>query len=309
MSNREALNIAFEDIGSELDILKSSLRGMVIAPEGYELVAADYSQIEPRVLAWLAGQQDVLDVFESGGDVYKYAYAQMAGMHIDEVTKQQRQVGKIAVLSLGYQTGPDSFQVQAAARGVELTLKECIKIVNDWRESNNKIKYIWRAIENCVMNTIATGQEDTTNGITTMIQSDFLKIQLPSGRRLSYYKPFLEKVTVKPKRSEPFERTSPGYLGASSGKGVRWGKVFTYGGSLTENITQAIARDLLVHSMWNFEQAGLEIVSSVHDEIIAQFPTGTWKLHDVLAVMNRKPQWAEGIPVVSDGFISTRYRK
>jgi DNA polymerase len=282
---------------------------MVIAPEGYQLVAADYSQIEPRVLAWLAGQQDVLDVFESGGDVYKYAYSRMADIPIEEVTKAQRQVGKIAVLSLGYQTGADSFMEQAAQRGVNLTLKECIKIVNDWRESNNKIKSFWRKIENCVMNTIATGQDDTTNGITTMIEGDFLKIKLPSGRKLSYYKPFLEKVTVKPKRSDPFERTSPGYLGAASGKGVRWGKVFTYGGSLTENITQAIARDLLVHSMWSFEAAGLEIVSSVHDEIIAQFPSGTWELHEILEVMNRKPQWAEGIPVVSDGFISTRYRK
>ena len=299
----EMLEGFFPESENTLDCLRSALRGMVKAPEGQELAALDYSQIEPRVLAWLASDEDLLNVFRRGDDVYVHTANKMG-------KDTPRVVGKLAVLSLGYQTGPKTLRMRAAQMGVTLSLDECKEIVSVWRETNGCITSLWYECDRLAKKVVRTGvQQTTVNGMLTFrMNGRFLQMVLPNGRTLNYYKPGVGKFIVQNEGDE-FEVENVYYWGADSQMNVRWGKIAMRGAMFVQNATQAVSRDLLVNSMYEFEKEGIETINTVHDEVLALFEKSKFSLPQLLAIMDRKPEWAKDIPVASDGFISNRYRK
>lgn len=282
-----------------MKVLASCVRGMLIAPVGRLLLAIDYAAIEARVVAWLAGQLDILEVFETDGRIYEYTAMKIFGLKsVDDVTKAQRFIGKIAVLALGYQGGKVAFAKMAKNYGVEFPEEEAEQVKKDWRAANPKIVSLWYDLEEAAAAAIGNPDsiyEVADGRIMFKLEGDWLYMRLPSGRRLAYYRPKLDG------------EGKPTYMGIDTYT-RRWMRCKTYGGKLCENAVQAIARDLLLHAMFKLDDAGLEIVGTVHDEAILEVDDGS-VYQTVTEIMCDIPDWAEGLPVGVDGFIDTRYRK
>lgn len=283
-------------------VLASCVRGMLRAEENRHLLCLDYSAIEARVIAWLAGQDDVLDVFKEGQDVYKHAAAKIYHIQYDEVNADQRFIGKIAVLALGYQGGKVAFAGMAKQYGVELEEEFAEKIKNDWRASNTKIVRLWYDLEAAAK--AAVGEPGSVfkaanNRIMFKVVDDWLYMRLPSGRRLAYFKPELA-----PDGSVTF-------MGIDTYT-RRWKRCDTYGGKLTENAVQAIARDLLLNGMFNLDREEFDLIGTVHDEVLIEDDDGPEeqdRFEQATELLCRLPDWAEGLPVEADGFTAKRYRK
>lgn len=282
-----------------MKVLASCVRGMLVAAKDKMLLAIDYAAIEARIVAWLAGQLDILDVFATDGRIYEYTAMKIFGLKtVEEVTKAQRFVGKVAVLALGYQGGKKAFANMAKNYGVEYTEDQAEQIKKDWRAANPKIERLWYDLEEAASAAIANPGSiyKVANGrIMFKIAGDWLYMRLPSGRRLAYYKPKLDA------------EGKPTYMGIDTYT-RRWMRCKTYGGKLCENAVQAIARDLLLHSMLQLDVDGYSIVGTVHDEVILE--VGPCEFYDDIAeTMCALPDWAEGLPVGVDGFVERRYRK
>jgi len=286
-------------------IFASTVRGMLIAKPGYDLLCQDYSSIEGRITAWLAGQEDKLEIFRTHGKVYEYTGAKMYNLPLDLVflmtMKQthpdERFVGKTGELALGFQGGGKAFVKMAGNYGVDIDLDRGEEIKTDWRRDNPMIVRMWYAIEEAAIAAVANpGKMYKTNKLYFKVKGDFLYMRLPSGRRLAYYKPEIDhndKLT---------------HLGVDTYT-RRWGRWPTYGGKLTENAVQGTARDIMVHGMFNLEAAGYPIIGTVHDEIMMETPIGFGSLHESAELMCDLPDWAEGLPITAGGFRAHRYKK
>lgn len=284
-----------------------SIRGMIKAPRGKTLIAADFSAIEARVIAWVAGETKVLDAFKNKKDLYKIAACDIYKIKYDEVTKQQRAIGKVAVLALGYQGWIGAFNAMAGAYGVVVSDDEATEIVSAWRKGNGNIVKLWSDIENAAIETIKTGKATAVSCIKFGMRNDFLHMRLPSGRMLSYYKPQVEQVTTK----FGITKDAISFLGENSVT-RKTEKTFTYGGKLCENLVQAISRDLLVEAMLRLEKAGLDIVMHVHDEVVCEVPKDKATpefLKAFEATVAKAPEWAKDLPLNAEGWISERYKK
>ena len=287
--------------GDPMEALSSCLRGMICAPEGNRLIVADYSAIEARVLAWLAGQQDILDVFRGDGRIYEHTASKIYGVPVDKVTKDQRFIGKVATLALGYQGGSGAFTAMAEAYGMEIEPALAEKIKTEWRKVNKHIVKFWYGCEEAAIAAVETrGAVIRVGHIQFRASCDYLFCCLPSKRLLAYYQPRLE-----PGR---FDRDQVTFMGTNSVT-RKWERHHTYGGKLVENITQAVARDLMAEAMLRVESAGYPIVLSVHDELIAEVPEGFGSVDHFAELMCELPVWAEGLPISAEGFESRRYRK
>lgn len=288
---------SFPDL-SDMQVLKSALRGMVVPSEDNELVVMDFSQIEARVLPWLAGEQSVLDAFVSGKDLYKFTASQIYQIPYDDVTKDQRFYGKMSSLALGYGGGAGAFISMAVNFGVKVTTEEANKIKDFWRSRNPKIVKFWYGLETAAGRCIKTGNGTRVGDIRFRMREGFLCCHLPSGRVIKYYDPKITKGKIQ-------------YKGSDQAKGIKWGDIGTYGGKLSENVTQAVARDLLAEAMIRLDEAGFKIVGHVHDEVILEVKKGTGKnkYTHIEQLMVQTPSWAKGLPVEADGFIGMRYRK
>lgn len=285
-----------------MKVLASCVRGMLIASKGRVLMAIDYAAIEARVIAWLAGQLDILDVFATDGRIYEYTAMKIFKLDsVEQVTKAQRFIGKIAVLALGYQGGRKAFAGMAKNYGVDFPEDEADKVKEDWRTANEHIVDLWGHLEAAACAAVANPgslYKVSDGKIMFKLVDDWLWMRLPSGRRLAYYKPKLN------------DQGRLTYMGIHTYTRM-WTRCDTYGGKLCENAVQAIARDLLVHSMLKMEKDGLELVGTVHDEVIIEHDADTAKRaykqagNHMLAI----PEWAEGLPVEVDGFYERRYRK
>ena len=282
-----------------MKVISSCVRGMLIAGKDRWMAAVDYAAIEARVIAWLAGQLDILEVFETDGRIYEYTAMKIFKLKtVDEVTKAQRFIGKIAVLALGYQGGKVAFASMAKQYGVDFPEDEADKVKKDWRDANPMIVKLWDDLERAAAAAVASPGKiySVSNGrIMFRVERDWLFMRLPSGRRLAYYQP---------------ETEGPGrisYMGIDTYT-RRWMRCDTYGGKLCENAVQAIARDLLVHAMRGLDQCGFDIIGTVHDEGILEVddPEDYQKIADVMTTI---PDWAEGLPTEVDGFVEKRYRK
>jgi len=292
-----------------MEVMKSSLRGMVTARKGCQLRVIDYSQIEARVLPWMAGQTDLLNAFRQGKDLYKFTASIIYGVPYDQITKQQRFVGKTASLALQYQGGAGAFQSMAMNMGVlvETDLAEDTK--TKWRTKNHKIVKFWYDLEKAAIQCVVTGVGKRVNGVISFRhEGDFLTMELPSGRKLYYYKPEVKMVS-RTMNGNTWEKQTLTHLGSDQQRGIRWGRISTYGGKLSENATQAVSRDLLADAMFKLEDKGYNIVLHVHDELVDESKLGIGSLDEMRSIMLDTPDWATNLPVDADGFEGQRYRK
>jgi len=285
--------------GEPMESMSSCLRGMLIASEGNRLIVSDYASIEARVLAWLSDHKSVIKVFEDGSDIYKFTAATMYGCDYDNVDKDQRFVGKVATLALGYQGGVRAFQKMAEAYGTDVNERQALTIRNDWREANKPIVKLWVDTERAARNAISYGKESPAcKGLFKFVKGDLL-FKLPSGRILS----FPEAKMVQGDRGMDLV-----YSGMNNHT-HRWGQIKAYGGSLVQSITQAVARDLLAEAVLRLEKNKYPVVLHVHDEIVADVPVGYGSVDELSDLMCVLPEWAKGIPVTAEGYESTRYKK
>jgi DNA polymerase len=290
------------DMGS-LQGVADCLRGMIAAPKGQELICADFSSIEARVLPWMAGQEDVLEVFKNGGDLYKHAATGIYNVDYDNVTKDQRQIGKVAVLALGYGGSKGAFNSMAEGYGVEMNAKQVEGIVSSYRQANDKIVAWWFALERGAIKAMRHKGKKINVGQTVFRHTKgHLWLKLPSGRLMCFPRARVENVT------KPWG-TSLGiiYVGENN-YSRKVEKLNTYGGKLAENIVQAIARDLLAEAMLRIEAAGYEICAHIHDEVVAIKPEGG-SLKEFETLMAEQPVWAKGLPLGAEGWVGRRYRK
>lgn len=283
--------------GDPMVALSSTLRSMIVPDAGNRLLVSDFNAIEARVLAWLAGEQAPLDVFASGQCIYCHAATSIYGRTITKADKEERQIGKVAVLALGYQGGVGAFQTMAAAYRVEISDEMADDIKVKWRKANRNISRFWYDLEAAAKNAVLhRGHAFEAGPITFKCHGDFLFAKLPSGRRLAYYKPVIGNNGLE-------------FWGTDSRLGGRWAKLTTYGGKLCENVTQAVSRDLLADAMLRVEAAGYPVVMSVHDEVVSEAPIGFGSLEDFERLMCEMPDWATGLPMAVEGFECERYRK
>lgn len=286
--------------GNTPDILSQLIRTMLIAKPGHIFIIADFSAIEARVLAWLAGEQWRLDAFQRGEDIYCASASQMFGVPVVKhgINGELRQKGKVAELACGY-GGAAGALISMGALDMGLKEDELPDIISSWREANPEIVKFWYAVEKATIETVKDHTERTVGMIGFRFAANTLWIVLPSGRRLAYIKPKLQ-----PNR---FGRMAVTYEGLGSNN--KWVRGETYSGKLTENITQATARDLLAEAMWRMERAGLDIVGHVHDEVILEVPKGSITVDEVCGIMNQNPKWADGLPLSSSGYSGFHYFK
>ena len=289
---------------SPSDILSQCIRTAIIPKPGYKFIVADFSAIEARVIAWLAGEQWRLDVFRSHGKIYEASASQMFKVPIEQITKGSplRQKGKIAELALGYQGSVGALKSMGALK-MGLTEEELQPLVDTWRLSNPKIVQFWYDTENKVIEAIENRTTVRINKYLRVIyRSGMLFIELPSGRRLAYPKPKVVEHDKFPGKKKIIYQVI-------NENTYQWGEVDTYGGKLVENIVQATARDCLAHSMLKLDELGYRIVMHVHDEIVIEIEENRDELEKVCDIMGEEIPWAPGLPLRADGYECSYYQK
>lgn len=330
----------YEDPSS---VLPNLLRGEIIAPPGKKLIVADYSNVEGRVLAWLAGEEWKLQAFRDfdaghGHDLYKLAYARAFGVKPEDVTKPQRQIGKVLELALGYGGGAPAFARFAKAYGIDLSdMAEYVKstapravwleavdgypyfveknrtgglereafIACDvlkrlWRKTNPKIVQFWANVGQAVQKAIVSRESVRVSYVAFARTESFLVIRLPSGRLLCY---------PSPKTNPGVGKDSFTYMGVNQFS-RKWEKIESYGAKNVENITQAVACDLLSEGLLRMDAAGYKTVLTIHDEAITEAPdTDEYTFKKMEHLMSTLPDWAPGLPLVAAGYEAYRYRK
>ena len=286
--------------GNVPDILSQLLRTMLIPKPGHIFIVCDFSAIEARVLAWLAGERWRLEAFKRGDDIYCASASQMFGVPVEKhgVNGDLRQKGKVAELACGY-GGATGALISMGALDRGLKESELPGIIESWRASNPHIVQFWWDVERAAIDTVKDHKDRTVGRVGFQYSSNTLWFVLPSGRRLAYIKPRLE-----PNRFGKLALTYEG-VGANN----KWARIETYGGRETENLCQATARDLLAEAMWRMEKAGLSIVGHVHDEVILEVPEGTVTVEDVSNIMNQNPPWAKDLLLSSAGYWGRYYFK
>lgn len=306
---RDALQLLF---GSVPDTLSQLIRTAFTASPGQMLVDADFSAIEARVIAWLSGEEWVLEVFRTHGKIYEATASQMFGIPMELIKKgnpeySYRQKGKVATLALGYQGGTGSLISMGALRS-GLTEEELPDIVERWRRANPHIVGFWYTVDAAAREAVNTGrsialwdgrlefarESDPDNEL------DFLTIRLPNGRKLYYANPHMA--------TNRFGQPSLGYWGMNQ-KTKKWERLETYGGKLAENITQAVARDCLAEAIERLEAAGYSVVFHIHDEVVIDAGPDKANLEDVIRIMSQVPSWAEGLPLNADGWVNDFFKK
>lgn len=292
--------------GDVPDLLSQLIRTAFIPGEGNRFIVADFSAIEARVLAWLAGEEWRLDVFRTHGKIYEASASAMFGVPLEKIKKGNpeyalRGKGKVAELALGYQGGVRAL-ISMGALSMGLSEGELPDVVSRWRKSNQRIQDFWYTVENNVVDTVGTGTVHTLpRGVSFHRDREYLFIRLPSGRELFYYHP--ELVT------NAYGRSAVGFHGMNQTT-KKWELTETYGGKLTENIVQAVARDLLCSALVNLCRAGYTVNFHIHDEVILEVPERSGKnLEEAIRLMCKLPEWAAGLPLDAAGFEGKYYKK
>ena len=294
--------------GNIPDTLSQLIRTAFVPSEGNHFVVADFSAIEARVIAWLAGEQWVNEVFATHGKIYEATAAQMFGVPVERIVKGNpeyslRQKGKVATLALGYQGGMAAL-IAMGALEMGLTEEELPDIVHRWRAANPRIRDLWYAVEQAAVTAVQTAQPQAVRGLLFSLEGDmkngqsFLTIRLPAGRKLYYARPFLQE--------NSFGRLALHFYGIDQNK--KWGVESTYGGKLTENIVQAIARDCLAETLKRIEKKGRQVVFHVHDEVILDAPVSV-SAKEICDLMAEPISWAPGLLLKGAGFTCEYYQK
>jgi DNA polymerase len=347
---------AIEQVGAPAVVISSLLRSIFTAAPGHVLLAADYSQIEARVLAWIAGQEDLVALFASGGKIYETMAAFIFDMSVKDVAKDsfERQIGKNSVLGAGFQMGADRFAEQVREQtGIILERGRywaCPKCDNDhkiwhvdddpdrtcylchekmvvrrnpevvdvaaqalkgYRTLYHLIPQFWKDIEAAAMKAVRNPGEVYTVGhgaeIKYTYRGQFLWCQLPSKRFLAYARPEIREKRL-PEPYDDIIKESLSYLGVDS-LTKQWRRHYTYGGHLTENVVQAMARDVMAGAMLRTERAGYRPILTVHDEVVVEAPEGEADFASFMELIQTLPRWATGLPLAAEGWSGERYRK
>ena len=286
------LAMFFED--SPLGVVASCLRGCLTAAPGNKLAVADLAQIEARVVAWLAGQHDILDVFARGEDVYVYTANKMGS--------NDRQMGKVIVLACGFGMGWQKFKATAETYGLFLTDEEAFDAVAGYRESNPNIVSFWWDCDRAARAIAAGSVKETVGLIEFTRRKNTMLIRLPSGRELVYRNIRME--------TDADNRLAIVYDGLDQ-RTKQYGPIRTYGGKIVENIVQAVARDIMAWALVTLDALGLSPILTIHDEILDEGPEDTAddRLDTILLVLKTPPRWAAGLPVGAAGWVGHRYKK
>lgn len=336
----EAINMLY---GDPMMVAATCIRSTIVAPEGYDLICADFSSVEARGLAWIAGEPDIIKVFLSGRDVYVVAAQDIVGKPYEAISKDERQLGKVCILALGYQGGIGAFASMARVYGVDLealpaymlgdatqeelaaaqrnaqtfleknpgemsypAAQACDIIKQRWRSGRPGAVALWKGLEDAA--TCAVGNRGKVfryRGVQYKADGRFLYCRLPSGSMIHYPQPYLKEVTT------PWgeKKWSVGYHSTDSQTG-RWMRFHAYGGLLTENVVQSLCRDLMAASMLRINGTGkYRPVLTVHDELVAEVKSGQGDLAEFEGLMAQIPPWAAGFPLAAEGWIGARYRK
>ena len=279
------------------DILSQLVRTAFVPKENMKFYVADFSSIEARVIAWLAGETWREELFKKGGDIYCLSASQMFGVPVVKhgINGDLRQKGKIAELACGY---GGSVGALTAMGALDMGLKEdeLKPLVLSWREANQNIVALWWAVDKAIKDAIVMKGVTKTHGIEFECRSGLLRIRLPNGRKLTYIKPKIE--------INKFGGESVTYEGIGVAK--KWERIESYGPKFVENIVQAISRDILIYTLQNL--SAYSIVAHVHDEIIIEALENT-KLEDICGTMSQAPYWAKGLILTADGYTCDFYMK
>lgn len=291
----DVMGMLYDDIP---DTLSQLIRTAFVPRSGYKFVVADFSAIEARVLAYLAREQWVLDTFARGEDIYCATASRM--FHCNVVKNGEngglRQKGKQATLSCGYGGGVGALVAMGALES-GMTEDELQSLVDAWRKANPHIVNFWWEVDRAAKEAVIDKTTTSTHGIRFIYRNGMLFIELPSGRRLSY---------VKPKMGENrFGTESVTYEG-TNGTTKKWERLETFGGKLVENITQAVARDILMFAICTLKD--YRIVAHVHDEVIIECPEDV-SVDTICRLMAKTPPWAEGLQLKAEGYEGKFYRK
>ena len=288
-------------------VLSELIRTALIPEPGCRFIVADFSAIEARVIAWLAGEQWRLDTFINGGDIYCASASQMFGVPVEKhgQNAELRQKGKIAELALGYGGGPGAMKAFGADK-LGMTDEEIGETVALWRERSPHICDLWQTIGKAAIRCVAQLKPVDTKikGVSFRIEHGVLWMTLPSGRRIAYYGAKYEEGTGQFTKG----RKVLSYMGREQTTG-KWARLETYGPKLVENLVQATARDCLRDAMLALDEQGYDIRAHVHDEVIISEPINGRSVKDVCEIMGRTPAWAEGLPLRADGYETPFYKK
>jgi DNA polymerase bacteriophage-type len=310
--------------GPSMAAVSDCIRGMLIAGEGNELVACDFSQVEARALPWLAGQDNVLEVFRTHGKIYEHAASGIYHVPMDEVNWFQRLVGKVSELALQYGGGVGAFQSMAKNYNVKIPDFEAEEIKVNWRAANKKRVQYWYDLERAALSAMESNGVTTVGSVGRQVKfrkaGSFLWMLLPSNRALCYPYPEIRTVMTPwgaEKEALTFmtvvDQTQKKKLKTLSDPNAksRWQRVSTHGGPLAENATQGFCRDLLATAMTAIEGEGIPLVFHVHDEPVAEVEKfrAAYALERMIAIMSRTPSYAPGLPLAAEGWTGKRYRK
>lgn len=298
----DTMELCYDDVQ---DVLSQLIRTALEAPPGKRFIVADFSAIEARVIAWLAGEEWEMKAFAEGKDIYCATASAMFGVPVVKhgVNGELRQKGKVAVLACGYGGGIGALKAMGADK-MGLSDDELQTVVRKWREASPHIVKLWSDVENAAMNAVS-GIPTTIKqkNLHFHVEDDALYIELPSGRHLVYLHPHLGQNRFG---SDAILYTG---LGGSKTTAGRWGTLETYGGKLSENLVQAIARDCLCAAMKRLTDAGYKICAHIHDEVILEMPEGKGSLDDAVRIMCQNETWNEGLVMNADGFEARYYQK
>lgn len=299
----EEINLFY---GAPSIVFSSLIRSMVIPYPGCELFVADFAKIEVAVLWWLAENEPGLEILHQGEDPYIHLAMYVTVKSKSEITEKDRDLGKALILACGFGMGIDRFRKTALdIFGLTLTEEQAKKSVYAYRNVYPTIPELWKVYEQSAMKAVATpGAIVEVGKCKFRYWKDFLWIRLPSGRKLAYRKPFTSYRDTEwgSQKTLQFHAVNP--------KTKKWGIERTWGGTITENIVQATARDLLMYKLVPLEKAGYQVLLTVHDEVVCQNKTGRGNLGEFISILCTLPIWADKkLPLSAKGWKGSRYRK
>lgn len=289
--------------GDPIEAASNCLRGMLMASEDQQLMAADYMSVEGRGLAWVAGEEWVLENYRAGRCAYRAAAANIYKVTYDDIKKpsKERNVGKVAELACGYMGGIAAMKRFGADR-MGLSDEEIQDIVTKWRDSHPATVALWRGLDGAAMNAVRFGGVHDYRCIRFGIKGAYLCMKLPSGRLLRYYAPRVENVVT------PWGGTRDAVTVMTVNSMTKqWHRRPMHGGLWTENAIQALCRDLLAEAMLRLEAAGRPLVMHVHDEIVSDEDSPD--LERFIEIMSEVPTWATGFPIGAAGWVGGRFKK
>ena len=298
-----------------MKIVNACLRATLTAAPGHELIAADYNAVEARGIAWLAGASKLLDIFQHGACPYLHLASLIYRQPVDsfDPTGPERQLGKKAVLGLGYQMGWETFLASCEKEGIFIKPQEAGDIVNVYREANPEIPRLWHELEEAAIEAVRNGDKVVgcaNDRLAFIWLGGWLYLKLPSNRLLAYNSPELGK-QQKPWNDpdgKPARKWGGSFCGIDGETG-KWRRQDAYGGLWAQNATQALCRDVLANAMLKLEGSGYPVLLSVHDEIVAEVSQGVGNVGEFERIMCEPPVWAADLPLKAAGWRGPRYRK